>query len=120
MVRSDVEACGPLLPLLQPLTAVTMAIRRNARRLPAQRRGRLSVRKKKPRAANIGALADHGTVRNSANPVAVWMVSTDVAPAAPGVTVDGAKVAVAPLGSPVTVKLTAVVKVPPCGVAATL
>jgi hypothetical protein len=121
MVRSDVEACGPLFPLPpQPLTAVTMAIRRSARRLPAQRRGRLSVRKKKPRTANTGALADHGAVRNSADLAAVWMVSTDVAPAAPGVTVDGAKIAVAPVGSPTTVKLTAVVNAPPCGVVATL
>src|ERR1700677_2013503 len=117
MVRSDVEARGPLL---QPLTMVRAATRRSARRLPAQRLRRLRVRKKNPRAASTGALADHGAVCNSANPGTVWMVSTDVAPAAPGVMVDGANIAVAPVGRPATVKMTAPVNGPPCEVAVTL
>ena len=47
--------------------------------------------------------------------VGVATLRVELVPADPGVTLAGAKLAVAPEGRPVTLKLTALVKDPPCG-----
>lgn len=73
-------------------------------------------RKSRPSAARAGAASGHVRFLAVAVVAAVWMVRVELAAALPGVTLDGAKVAVAPVGKPLAASETAPAKVPFCGV----
>jgi len=85
-----------------------------------QQRLRLPGRKKMPISASTGAASGHRRLfAGSALAIAeVWMVSVELADVLPGVTEAGEKLAVAPVGSPLTAKVTAFENVPFCGVTA--
>ena len=73
-------------------------------------------RNRNPTSARIGFVVDQTSGRRLALFLAVWTVKVELAAAEPGVTLDGAKLAVAPAGKPLAVSVTALVKAPPCGV----
>ena len=72
-------------------------------------------RNKNPTSARTGFVVDQSSGRKLALFLAVWTVKMEFAPAEPGVTLNGAKLAVAPVGKPLAVSVTALVKAPPCG-----
>jgi hypothetical protein len=79
-----------------------------------QRRRRLPGMKNNPTAASTGAASGHAVLRAVCCAVVlVCTVSVETALAEPGVTLEGEKLPVAPVGSPLTVKPTGLLKVPP-------
>ncbi len=73
------------------------------------------TRKIKPATASSGRVDEPPRSRRLASDVSVCTVSVELTVDEPGVTVVGLKVAVAPAGRPVAVKLIGLVKAPPCG-----
>jgi hypothetical protein len=76
----------------------------------------LPGRKNRPSAARAGAASGQVRLLAVAVVAAVWMVRVELAAAPPGVTLDGVKDAVAPVGKPLAASETALVKAPFCGV----
>ena len=104
-------------PPPHPESTVSAAIINTPR--AAQRRRRLAGTKKNPARARVGAASGQAEPARAAAVVEVLIVNVEVAEVLPGVTVDCEKVAVAPGGSPVAVRVTAGIVAPFCALTMT-
>jgi hypothetical protein len=105
---------GVAKPPPQPLIAASVPrdANKNSASLIQLRRGRGTI--SRPMTASAGIVNCHCV--SPAVDVAVWMVSVDVAGELPGVTEEGVKVAVAPVGNPLAESVTGVEYDPLTGV----